>query len=89
MIAEQPIARCLKTQLLGHRADRADKASDQFDRRIRREIGEGDVIALRQNKNVNGRLRVNVVEGQRERILIDFLAGNLATQNLGEYVVAP
>ena len=75
------------TQLARHIADSANKTCDFLIRGFGRKIIHIDVGALRNNKNMNRRLRLNVPEGQCMVVFVNPVAGNLAAQNFGEDVI--
>src|SRR5271165_2058682 len=87
-VGQKAIARRLKTQILGDLADGADKAGDLVLTGLGAEVGKRAVGALRNDQDMYRRLRGDVVERECERVLIDFLARDFATQDPREDVLA-
>src|SRR6185437_10497372 len=88
VVGDQAIAWRIESQLMSHLSDRAPETRDQLGRCRRREIGIGYVLAFGHDQDVDGRQRTNVMEGERELVLVDFPARQLAAQDAGEDVVA-
>ena len=78
-----------RIQARGRRAPTArQKPANQIGRRRGAEIGVRDVLALGNHQHMHRRRRMDVVEGERELVLVDLGAGRFAAQDPGEDVVA-
>jgi len=86
-IGEDAIAWFLEPEVPGDLANRAKKSGDLIGGGSSGEIGQRDVAGLGNHQDVQRGLRVDVMEGEGEFILVDPLAGDFAAQNAGEDVV--
>src|SRR5690606_7085316 len=86
-IGEQAIARLHESLLTSDVADRSHEPRDFLGGSLCREIVPTDVGALGDHQDVNARLGCDVVESESPVVFVDFLARNLAAQNLREDVV--
>lgn len=87
-IGQNPVARRLQAQLAGDGTDGADQPGDLVGIGFGREIVDRDIFALGNHQDVVRRLRIDVVEGQGEIVLIDLFARDLATQDLAKILLS-
>ncbi len=86
-VGKEAVAVADDAELARHVADGAEEAADFGIACIGREIVHRNVGFLGDDQHVHRRLRVDVTESEGVRVLIDLVAGTLAAQDLGEYVV--
>jgi len=78
----------LEAEIVRHLRHGAPEPGHQLGGSGRAEIRLADILPLGNDQHMNRRQRVDVVKGQRELVLVDLLARQLAAQNPGEDVVA-
>jgi hypothetical protein len=76
----------LDAKLSGDLGYGAEEAGDLVGAGGSAEIGQADISALRNDKDMNRGLRPDVGEGQNEIVFIEFVAWNFAAQDAGEDV---
>src|SRR3546814_7941369 len=81
-IGEQAITACHKPRITGHLAHGADKTGDFGIRSLSGKVIPTDIRALGNDQDMRWGLRIDVVEGKGEFILINLPAGNFAAQHL-------
>ena len=69
-------------------ADGTHQRGNLLRRGVLRKIVERDVFALGDRQHMSRALRADVVESEDVRILVDLVAGDLASQDAGEDIVA-
>src|SRR3546814_19358930 len=81
-IGEQAITACHKPRITGHLAHSANKTGDFGIRSLSGKVIPTDIRALGNDQDMRWGLRIDVVEGKGEFILINLPAGNFAAQYL-------
>ena len=87
LVREDATATLGNAKLLCHFADRTHEPGQLRVARLLSEIGIGDIRSLRDNENMDRRLRINVLERERLVVFINLIAGNFASQNFGENIL--
>lgn len=87
MIGQHPVALFFSAKVSCNGAYRFEKASDLTIAGFFAEIGHGQVSSFGNHQNMDRCLRINVMKGDGEFVVIDFLARNFAAKDLGKNIV--
>ena len=87
MVGEHSIASFDDARIAGHLSDNPEKLRNLGIAGVFREVIHRNIWALGDDQDMDGRLRLNVFEGESVIVLIDFVTGQFAAQNFCEYVV--